>query len=196
MFHGTHEEGYQLAMQDADQYEIESILAFRGDPFTRTTMEFYVSFVDGTKRWLTWTEDLFLSVPYEKYCASIPSLFPLIHRVHESRRIILELNKTPITTVSPGDICYVDLRYYGATWYASLNLPDGDFKTYVVLYQYKKWIKGNLKIEVFCKLFNEIFIVDHLFVKQYGSEKEFKPGSMTLIDKNFIQKYPQVLPNK
>jgi len=46
----------------------------------------------------------------------------------------------------------------------------------------------------FCEIFNERFSLDHVFVKEYGSNTQFDQTSMTLIDSDFIMKYPQVAP--
>jgi hypothetical protein len=194
LFYGSREDAYQLALNDADQYEISHFAAYRGDPLTRTTMEFYVVFKDGTERWLPWSEDLFSTVQYEKYCSSVPALFPLLVRLSATKQAIALLKRTPITCVQPGDEVFVDLRSYGFTWYNTLGLPDSDFKTYVVLYKYIAWKRKNFTLEVFCPIFNETFVVDHLFVKQYGSITDFNSSHMILIDTDFVNKFPSVLP--
>jgi len=194
MFFGSYEDAYALALQDADQFVVAHFIAYRGDPLTRTTVEFFVEFEDGDKKWLPWSNDLFNSVPYETYCSSVSALFPLLYRLDKAKSIITELNRTPITAVAPGDKVLVDLRSYGATWYQNLGLPNCDFITYVIEYVYSKWSGAkHFKIEAKCDVFNETFIVDHLFVKQYGSNKVFLENSMVLIDVLFVQKYPQVL---
>ena len=48
-------------------------------------------------------------------------------------------NKVDITTVKPGDIVYVDLRFFGGRWYESLSLPDAPTSYYVMQYQYTHW---------------------------------------------------------
>ena len=79
----------------------------------------------------------------------------------------------------------------------SLNLPQCDHTDYVVEFRYKGWIKNNskLKINVCCPLFDEIFPVDHYFVRSYGSVKIFGAQTMVRVDIPFILKYPQVLPD-
>jgi hypothetical protein len=51
MWHGTAEEAFRAAMLDNDQYIVDSIIAYRGDPDQRTSMEFEVQFNDGTVVW-------------------------------------------------------------------------------------------------------------------------------------------------
>jgi hypothetical protein len=157
-------------------------------------MEFLVRFQDGSEHWKTWDNDLFDTTQYEDFCLSKPPLFPLILRLKESQRRLAEINKTPITSVKPGDSVYVDLRCYGATWYATLGLPDCDMKTYVLVYTYTRWIRQHFKIEATCDIFKETFTLDHVFVKMYGSIFTFDEFNMVLIDEDFIARNPQVLP--
>jgi hypothetical protein len=68
---GSRDRAMELARLDADQYLIESILAHRGDPHMRTSMEFLVKFQDDDKpRWRVWDRDLFNSQQYADYCKS------------------------------------------------------------------------------------------------------------------------------
>ena len=65
LFYGTKEEAFKMAQIDNDQYVITRFIAYRGDPDTRTTMEFEVEFRDGSHPWLPWSNDLFDTVQYE-----------------------------------------------------------------------------------------------------------------------------------
>ena len=49
LFVGKPEDAFRLAMEDADQYDVRQILAWRGDPSTRTTME--LMWNSRTRRW-------------------------------------------------------------------------------------------------------------------------------------------------
>jgi len=42
VFVGTRDQAVKLAKEDTDQYEVDVILSWRGDPGLRTTMEFEV----------------------------------------------------------------------------------------------------------------------------------------------------------
>lgn len=197
MFRGSRDEAVKAAMLDFDQFVITRIRAYRGDPFTRTTMEFEVEFADGTVVWQTYTEDLSSTVQFEDYCRSRSELFPLIYSAAEAKRYIQQLNRSVITDVEPGIRVFVDLRSYGATWYQQLSLPDADHNTYVVVYEYIRWHSAaHRKIIVLCPIFDEQFTVDHCFVKAYGRCVSFDASSMVLIDRDFIKRFPQVLPDK
>ena len=200
IFHGSIEEARRVAMIDNDQFTITDFKAYRGNPMLRTSMEFEVSFEDGSLVWLPWSKDLFETVQYESYCRSRPELYPLIFEAKTSAKRISELNRTPISEVKPGDVVLVNLRCYGAGWYETLSLDDKDHVNYLVEYRYSKWKSArHLKIEALCPLFKETFTVDHAFVKFYGSwnENDWIDSSLkfTIIDKDLIAKVPELLPS-
>jgi hypothetical protein len=194
MWHGTEEEAFKAAMLDNDQFVVDGIIAYRGDPDQRTSMEFEVRFADGTVVWKPWDRDLDTTQAYETFVRARPALSPLLYskEVADKRRI--ELNRQPITEVTPGDSAYVDIRYYSAQWYAELGLEDPEHRMYVVKFDYVKWIgKNKLRIIAVCQLFDEQHKVTHEFVQRYGSCKVLLPA-MTLVDKAMVIAYPQMLP--
>jgi hypothetical protein len=197
IFHGNRDAAFKAALLDFNQFVISKFIAYRGNPLTRTSMEFEICFEDGDVVWLPWSEDLFSTTQYEDFCRANPPLFPLLFRLEVANREIKRIRQSPITDVSPGDIVFVDLRSYGSTWYSTLNLPDQDHLTYVVEYRYTEWVsKSRLKIVAICPIFDETFHVDNFFIFQYGKYKKFDPSFMVMIDVAFTQKFPQVLPSK
>jgi organic radical activating enzyme len=60
-FHGTKAAVEKVTMWGQNQHYVRSVIAYGGDPMARNTMEFLVQFVDGDERWLTYTEDLFIT---------------------------------------------------------------------------------------------------------------------------------------
>ena len=193
IFHGSDDDAYKMAMLDADQFVVDRILAYRGDPEQRTSMEFEVRFADGTEKWITWNKDLDTTVQYEDYLRSRPELSPLIYSQKEAASRKVQLNRQPITEVKPGDTVYVDIRCYSAEWYKGLGLTDAEHNTYVVIYRYTKWSNAqHTKLQVTCDILDEQHTVNHDFVIRYGSRKEFLPY-MTLIDRAFVIRFPQIL---
>jgi len=75
IFHGTREAASKAALLDFNQFVISKFLAYRGDPLTRTTMEFEIQFEDGDVIWLPWSDNLFNTTPYEDFCRANPPLF-------------------------------------------------------------------------------------------------------------------------
>ena len=196
IFSGTRESGEKVALLDHDQFEIDAVLTYRGDPLVRTTMEFYIRFSDGDERWVTWNQDLFKSIPYEVFCRAHAELFPLIYTEAIARKLIRELNQQAISEVEPGETVFVDLRSRGpCTWYALIGLPRAHELKYVLRCRYKSWVgKQKRKIRLFCELLQLEYEVDHYFVRAYGSVKEFIPKRMVLVDKLLCKEYPNILP--
>lgn len=194
IFHGAREEAYAAAVLDNDQFVVLEILAHRGEPHERTTMEFFVRYADepDNPSWQPWSQDLFKSVPYGDYCSSKTSLFQLVHTVGQSAKEVSRLNKLEITTVKPDDTVYVDLRWFGAEWYRQMSLPDCDFKTYVVIFKYERYVSKKRKIIAYCPVFNDRFTLDHVFVFEFGSVKEFNSETMILVDLAFVTRFPKL----
>ncbi|KAG9292464.1 hypothetical protein G9A89_000462 [Geosiphon pyriformis] len=197
IFHGSREEAVRIAKLDNDQFTIRRFIAYRGDPTVRTTVEFEIEFEDDSIVWLPWSKDIFDTVQYEDFCRSRPELFILVYSAKEAQKLLQDLRKLPITEVQPGDTVFVDLRCYGSEWYNNLPLPDKDHITYLLKYNYTRWIgKSKLKIEANCATFKETFSVDHVFVKCYGSVSAIPTGNnYKLIDKELVKQYPSLLPN-
>lgn len=200
IFHGSMEEAKKIAMLDNDQYTIDKFLAYRGDPETRTTMEFEIKFQDGSIVWQTYSKDISETIQFEDYCRSLPQLQLLLYSAEEANKLKRRWNTLNITEVQPGDEVFVDLRCYNAGWYDKLDLPDIHHITYVILYVYKHYASKRDKksIYVHCPVFKETWLVKNTFVKMYGSNRNLIPNAkdIILIDEAFIKNYPQVLPHQ
>ena len=91
---------------------------------------------------------------------------------------------------------YVDIRYYGATWYQQLELPEANHRTYVVKHKYTKWNNDkHTEIVAECALFDEVFNHRGYFVYAYGSVKDINPDMMILLDKKWVKRFPKLLPD-
>ena len=67
-FFGNREEAHRIACVDRQQFVIDCILGYKGEPSKRSTMMFWVLFEDGDERWLPWSEDLSTAKPFEVFC--------------------------------------------------------------------------------------------------------------------------------
>ena len=199
LFTGGREKAEGVALLDHDQYQVDRILYYRGNPLIRTTMEFFIRYGDGDERWVTWSKDLFDTVQYEEYCRATPPLFPLLFTAKEAQRRIAEINNTDITEVTTGDTVYVDLRARGgATWYNDIGLPHAERVMYVLKCTYTRWALKNSKrrIYIHCEVTNEEWVADHYFVRAYGMCREVVPAAMVVVDKKLCRQYPSILPSK
>ena len=88
-FAASPEDGYRAALVDYDQYLIDRIVAWKGDPESRSTMFFKVLFADGDEVWLPFGKDLCESIQFQEYCMSNSALLfrrlAQVVRVRESQ---------------------------------------------------------------------------------------------------------------
>jgi hypothetical protein len=206
LFSGTAETAVDMARRDTDQYVINTILAYKGDPVVRTTCSFEVLFEDGTLVWLPWTLDLSATTQFETYVHQVPQLYPLRFTQAVFLKMQSDINKVPIPRSFESKMVYVNLRYYNEEWYNNLKLPDHHHKNYVVVYYYgslskPRKSKDPLKtsspgrtIAATCPIFGEHHNLNHYTVKTFGSIFEFDKDTMVLVNKAFILAHPDVLP--
>jgi hypothetical protein len=179
---------------DSDQYQVDAVLEYRGDPEIRKSLWFLVKFSDGDEQWLPFTKDLSDSLPFENFCNTHPPLMLLLYSGKELRAFIKNINKTPITEVSPGIICYIDIRSWGWDWYSNIGLDiTVRERKYVVSSKYIKWENtSHTKIVLCTPLFDQEFSWSHIDVLRYGLSLLLTP-EMVLITAEMIKDYPKLL---
>ena len=122
----------RAAMMALDLYEVEAIIGYRGEPSERRTLEFLVRYVDGDVCYRPYEPDIYKGKFFEDFCNSRPELVKLLQTKELSDKRIRELNKLPITHLSPGDRSFMNLRFYGYEVYSNFGLPDSDSLSYFV----------------------------------------------------------------
>jgi hypothetical protein len=186
-FYGTLEEAKEAANIDYDQYEVDCILGYRGDPSRRSSMEFELLFKAGDTLWKRYCRDIYDTIYFEDFCRSRPELLPLLttHALHV--KAMATLNKTPITEVVPGDICYLNMRFYGYEKYKNFNLPNFERIIYVTKITYGNYYKNNTEIDVHVPLFKQKLKAKHEFVIMYGNYKNVNTqNNMRLVDESML----------
>jgi hypothetical protein len=188
-FFGSHDDALKMARYDDSQYEVDRITAYRGEPNTRTTMEFYVLFNDGTHMWIPYNNDISSTLQFESYCRSKPELWPLLYKIDIAAQLKTQLNKSAITEIQTGDTVYVDIRSYGSVWYQSLQLPDKDNTEYVIPMRCLKLTHNGTKAELRCDLYKITYVFDHNTIKSYGSRKMLTK-TMTIVTEEMCKQEP------
>jgi hypothetical protein len=200
IFVATKEQATEAAMLDDDQFRVKWILSDKGDPATRTTMEFYVEWQNGDKLWVPWRRDIVETTVFETFCTVNRELQYLLIPASTVSRSIRQKNKLEIMLVEPGDEVYVNIRFYGHQWYELLNLPRWEFVRYVVKFKYGDWCNGSLgnplyhrHINSSCAVLNETWPrMNHNFVSMWGSTKIFDKATMVLVDHQLLVKFPAI----
>ena len=172
LFTGSEDDGYRLALEDADQFVIDSILAWRGNPELRSTLEFEVRFADGDIVWKPWDLDLSNSQPFEEYCRKHKPLYSLLFTTKVGAQEARRINSSPITDVQPGTtVVFVDIRHLNTKVYdEDVTLDDKFHHSYVIRATYTKWDnRAHTLIELHMGVFNFKYRANNLFVFLYGS---------------------------
>ena len=188
-FFGSREDAVDLAKRDTDQFDVDRIVAYKGDPETRTTMEFFVSFKSGDSVWLPYSQDIFQMVQFEEFCNNTPGLYFLqySHSVAETRKKLV--NKQPITSLQPGETIYVDIRTWGEVWYQTLGLPDMFNTRYVDKWEITGWKKEPLSLFGRSVTYGQFYILNHAGVLKWGRWRELEDG-MIVLTAEMLELYP------
>ena len=196
LFYGKLEVAKAIAFADCDQHVVETILAYKGDPFKRTTMQFLVRFADEDLEWLPYSKDLFDTEAYGLFCSTHPELQFLLLEYKVAVRDMNNIRRLPIVLVQPGDVIYLDIRAFGFHWYQALTLPEPERMTYVVECTFGKRMPRNA-ITLECSLLHRSIIVDNVFVHLYCHRRKFvSADDLRLIDSDFVKAYPELLTDK
>ena len=196
LYSGSRADAERLAKEDADQFSIALIHAYRGNPAKRNSMEFDITFEDGDRHWKPFDRDLFNSLPYEDFCRAHSELFDLLVDTDHIGKEHERINSQPITEIEPGQTVYVNIRYFGFDEYdARVNLPDKFHTVYVIPFVYKKWAgTHHLSLDGYFPLLGNrlLYNVNHLFVHSWGHTRVLEPHMIVITDEHVIQ-FPRLV---
>ena len=82
LFAGTMEEAVELALRDSDQYMIQAVTAWRGDPKERKKMQFWVEYEDGDAKTLLPS----MTLVNEQLCVRFPDILEKHNRTKLLRK--------------------------------------------------------------------------------------------------------------
>ena len=199
LFYGSKNSAKELALRDYDQYWLDSILAYKGDPEKRSTLEFRVKYQDGEICWIYYCPDIYNTKQFEIFCTENPELRILFVSAEAAKKHINQMNKSAILNINVGDIQYYNLKCLSHEWFNDLNLPNTEI-TYVVKYVVIKKISPilfTIHSPVF-DLANKKYILNKgaYWFYAYGYYKDtdiLNNPKYQIVDSQLIQKYPQIL---
>ena len=193
IFVGSKDDAFKLAMEDADQFLVDRITAWKGNPALRTEMEFEVVFSDGDVVWKRWDQDLATTVQFEDYCRQHPELQLLLYPVRRTAAEAKTLRDQQITLVQPGDIVFVDIRSFQYDLYDDFHIDDKYHMRYVVRLEYTWWAGRNRRsIDGVVAVFQTTYQFDNLMVFQVGFRKEWEPN-MIEVTQGFLSQHRDLL---
>ena len=195
-FAGSMEDALEIAKLDKNQFNIVSINYFSGYPHRRSSLSFNITFEDGTVD-RQYDVDLAASMQYQAYVESKKYLFPLRYRtVVEAKQAITALNKTIIISPQPGEVVFLDLRFfdgYGrevSEWFDSLGLDD-KASVHVTEARCDKWMAGRKKVVALLPVFNRTVTLSKFDVTAcvYAPD-EVNDDEFVFVDAAFVAQYP------
>jgi len=195
IFFGDEIAARDAAKLDTQQHDVVQILAARGNPAKRTSMEFEIEFADGDIRWLPYSKDIDQTTHFETFCRSRHDLWPLLYTTTVLKDELKRLRK-PITLFSVfPTLIYIDLRAFGdSTWYENLPLPNAYRTIFVYECQVSNFADPHTQkqVRLFYPLLELTENVDNLWLHSWGRYTSLQPP-MQLIDAKFASTYPQIL---
>ena len=218
-FYGDAKSAFDAACHDDKQYVMKRVISYAGNSARRTEMSFTCEYEDGTIAEITWTRDILCEAFYD-FCKTKPYLYHLTLDTKDAAKFIAGRNREDIRNVKPGDVVYVDIRFFGGRWYESLGLPDAPTSSYVMQYEYTHWFHdlsyGRLPARSSRAQPNRSFKRNHISGKFlllegvvpeksyafhwktydvfcWGENLVFDTSSMILVDAALARAYPRLL---
>ena len=196
-FAGTADEAFQLACRDDEQFQVQQILGYRGDPVAaRRFMTFLVLFGDGDRAWVQYGPDLVTNTAFQDYIKLIPELKILSMSAINAGNYIAKTRRLTITPKIAPEKFFIDLRVLDFSWYDKLELPQSDTQLYVVEAQMKSLTKSKTRAEVYLPAFDEVIKDVDYFWFEANATRLYIPDDSILVDEEFLAANPKVLGNQ
>jgi hypothetical protein len=119
VFVGTESQARSLALRDTNEFVVTEITAWRGNPNSKNTLLFLVTFADGSQLWQPVggkATDISRTQAFAKYCADKPMLSPLLHTKDDANTPRAAANASPMPLKATQKV-FVNLRYLSHTLY-------------------------------------------------------------------------------
>ena len=125
LFSGSKSDAITLARQDDNQWEVDKILGWRGDPDSRNTTSFLTLFNTGEKVWMNYNTDIHTTTEFANYCGARAPLQQLTTTLALAKRRDSDLNRLGVTQ-KPYDRVFIDARLLGHVVYQlkTYSIPD------------------------------------------------------------------------
>ena len=194
LFMGTREDAFRLAQQDRNQVVITSIDAWRGNPDTRLTLKFLVSFIDGTRVWQRY-QSIFDSKQFEDLCNTDPRLRELTITVAQRDKKRTQLNKKPLVELSIDQTIYVDLRWLSHSVYQlkQMRLVNKYERRWLFPATVTELSRNKCVATIESTLMESQWKIDRRTLEMwtYATEAEI-PQPYTVLDKTFVDTHTYV----
>jgi len=192
-FFGTDQQAMELAVLDNDEFWLKAIDGWLGTPTNQRSILLHLIFDDNTDSWNQFDEELIQTALVEKYIASIPELYILSLPAKMRKNYITLTNKnTPAVNVD--DTGFLDLRYFGFSWFHAVDLPNSGIQTYLVQYTITTLYPDKRKFDFIVPMLDNVtYSGDSYFLQHWGYRKDFDLNKDIIITKDFVKQFPKLL---
>ena len=202
-FHGDLIQAKALAQEDNDEYELEEILYYTGNPLIRTTLEFHCKFRDDDEPRKLLFKDVKNNEALDVLIAKDKSLLPLTKITHiEANTMRKDLNKQLLPRSlydKESNTLYVDVRcraIFPYDWYVDREFPVNQLCVAAVTVEPRNQKKGSLLLKFQDPKLSPIwkskpFSINHFQFLTYA----YTPDELNDLDHRIVtsNKYPQAL---
>jgi len=192
-FNGVDADAFALAQLDDNQFVIASIEGFHGDPESKSTLSFFVAFVDGDKQWLPYSSDISTTEAFEFYCNQNRFLSIALLSAKEIQSQRSSVLKGPVDASLLHKVLYLNLRIWGWEWYASLaksKLSDIHSRNYYVKAVVKSVNQKKKSYTISVPELNTSFDVNNWFMFRHGDETASLSGdSNTVVSAAYLSEH-------
>ena len=188
-----------LANQDDDNFQVDSVIGYRGDPVSaRKYTSFLFKFKDGDLVWNKYNPDILNNEQWMSYVKSRPELEILLKSAREAGTYIAKLRKENIDPMTYKPSFYLNLRALGFLYYHNIDLPDYETTDYVILANFDGYsgkVAGGhaTRADIHIPLINKTLTnLDKYWFQAYAQQDTLKDEDI-LITQQLIQQYPKIL---
>jgi hypothetical protein len=188
-FYGTEKDAKEMANIDQDQYVVNEIIGYRGNPTQRSGMQFGLLFAAGDTLWKYYCKDISDSIYFEDFCRSRKELTRLLTNEATAREMVTSQNRVLIPPIYCNTTPYMNLRIYGYDKYSSFNLENSDCTIYLVPITIGALTPNRKTIWITNEASGHKFQVNHSSLLDYCQYKEvLGDQNMVLIAKDSLRK--------
>jgi len=191
LFHGSEEDALHLSMLDADEYWLKAVTKWFGHSDNQKTVRLFLTFEDDTTCWSQFDNELIQTKMVEDFIIATPELYILSFPATLRKKYRDSVNKTAMN-IKLGHKGFVDLRFFGFSWYESLDLDDSHDLAYVVEYKIVKILPKFKYSFVVPELDSISYDADNYFISAWGYIKKIDPTKHILVTKALRRQYPKL----
>ena len=130
-FYGDAKSAFDATCRDDKDYSTKRGISYAEKCAQSTEMSFTCEYEDGAVAEIRRTCHILCKAFYN-FCLMKLYLYHLTLDTKNATGRKRENNRT----VKPGNVVYVDIRFFGGRWYESLGVSDAPTSSYVMLYEY------------------------------------------------------------